>query len=330
MYKVAVEQAVGLTLGHDITKIIPGHEKFRAFKKGHVITSEDIPDLKDMGKEHIYIWEASNNLIHEDEAALRIAAKAAGDGISWTQPNQGRVNLIAEYDGILNIQIDQLTWLNNLDGVVFATIHSNRTVVRGQMVAGTRVVPIAVEQCLLEEAERLCSKPNSLITTGTEVNSGRIKDGFAKVIRRKIAPFGGRWMGQVIVPDDAELISREIMNFIAEGAQLVLVTGGMSVDPDDATPKAIARTGAEVVFYGAPVLPGSQFMLAYQGNVPICGVPGGALFNRHTTLDLLLPRIFTGERINRSSIAALGHGGLCENCSHCHYPACPFGKATYL
>lgn len=343
MRKVPVDAAVGLTLGYDITKIVPGREKYRAFRRGQVICQEDVSKLKDIGKEHIYVWEPDDHMVHEDDAALRLAQLAAGPGLYWGEPSQGRVNLKADYDGLLKIQVEGLNWLNNLEDIVFATLHNDRVVVKGQTVAGTRVVPVAVDQKLLAEAEKLCSdlepiltikpfKPLwvAVVTTGTEVNSGRIKDGFARVIRKKIAPFEGRWMGQVIVPDDPDLISREIQNFIAEGAQLVVVTGGMSVDADDSTPQAIRDSGAEVVFYGAPILPGSQFMLAYQGHVPICGVPGGALFSRKTTLDLLLPRIFAEDRINRTDIVAMGHGGLCEECSYCHFPQCPFGKTTML
>lgn len=343
MRKVAVEEAVGLTLGYDITRIVPGREKYRAFRRGQVICPEDIPKLKDIGKEHIYIWDPDDNMVHEDDAALRLAQCAAGNGLYWGEPNQGRVNLKADYAGLLKVQVDGLNMLNNLEDIVFATLHNNRVVVEGQTVAGTRVVPVAVDQKLMFEAEKICAdmaqilsiKPfnplwTAIVTTGTEVNSGRIKDGFASVIRNKITPYSGRWMGQVIVPDDPELISREIQNFVAEGAQLVIVTGGMSVDADDATPQAIRKSGADVVFYGAPILPGSQFMLAYQGHVPICGVPGGALFSRKTTLDLLLPRIFAEDRIERSDIVAMGHGGLCEECKQCHFPQCPFGKTTVL
>lgn len=341
MRKVPVEEAVGLTLGYDITKIVPGREKYRAFRRGQVIAPEDIPKLKDIGKEHIYIWDPDEDMVHEDDAALRLAQCAAGAGLYWGEPNQGRVNLKADYSGLLKVQVEGLNMLNNMEDIVFATLHNDRVVVEGQTVAGTRVVPVAVEQKLMQEAEKICSdkapilsikpfKPlwTGVVTTGTEVNSGRIKDGFAGVIRNKIAPYSGRWLGQVIVPDDPELISREIHNFVAEGAQLVIVTGGMSVDADDATPQAIRNSGAEVVFYGAPILPGSQFMLAYQGHVPICGVPGGALFSRKTTLDLLLPRIFAQDKIGRADIVAMGHGGLCEECKQCHFPQCPFGKAT--
>ncbi len=341
MRKVPVEASVGMVLGYDVTKIVPGREKYRAYRRGHIITTDDISKLRDMGKEQIYIWDSSDNTVHEDEAAIRLAQYAVGPGLSWTEPNQGKVNIKAEYDGLLKVDVEQLNWLNNLDNIVFATLHNDRLVFEGQVVAGTRVVPVAIDRETIEKAKELCSKSQPLlmvkpfkelwvgvVTTGSEVNNGRIKDGFAKVIRQKIAPFGGRWMGQVIVPDDPDLITKEIQNFIAEGAQLVLVTGGMSVDADDASPIGIRGTGAEVVFYGAPILPGSQFMLAYQGHVPICGIPGGAIFSRKTTLDLLLPRIFTGDIISRLDIAAMGHGGLCEECAICHFPQCSFGKTS--
>ena len=343
MRKVPVDEAVGMTLGYDITKIIPGREKYRAFRKGQIITEQDIPKLKDIGKEHIYIWEPDEKLIHEDEAALRLAKLVVGPGLTWTDPSQGRVNILADQNGLFKVDVEQLNQINNLDEIVFATLHNDRVVIKGQAVAGTRVVPVAIDRITIEAAEKLCAgmapmlmiKPFiplqvAVVTTGTEVYSGRIKDGFAEVIRQKIAPFGGCWMGQVIVPDDSERITQEIQSFITKGAQLVIVTGGMSVDADDVTPQGIRETGADVVFYGAPILPGSQFMLAYQGPVPICGVPGGALFSRKTTLDLLLPRIFAGDIINRLDIVAMGHGGLCEGCQICHFPQCPFGKVTYF
>ena len=343
MKKVPVQEAVGLELCHDITKVVPGREKYRAYRRGQLITPADIPKLLDMGKEHIYVWEPKDNLVHEDEAAVRLARQAAGPGLSCTEPSQGRVNLCAEYDGLLKIDIERLNWINNLGSIIFATLHNQRAVVKGQLVAGTRVIPLAIEQYILEEAGKLASNPESLIAlmpfrplwvgiviTGSEVYNGQIKDGFGRLIRQKVAPFGGRIMGQVIVPDNVEIIAQEINNYIEEGAELVLVTGGMSVDPDDVTPMGIKASGCEVVFYGAPALPGSQNMLAYRGHVAICGVPAGALFSRTTTFDLLLPRIFAGDRISRADIGALGHGGFCEECRVCHYPICPFGKSYSL
>ena len=339
MRKVPVTEAAGMVLCHDITRIIPGREKGRAFRRGQVITSGDIPTLLDLGKEHIYVWESEETMIHEDEAALSLARHSAGPGLKWDQPNQGRVNLRALYDGILKIDVDQLNRLNSLDDIAMATAHNNRIVTKGQIVAGTRVIPLAVRRDILETAEEICDQAGPMIavksfqplwvgivTTGSEVYSGRIRDGFCSVIKQKTASFGAKVLGQVIVPDDPELISREIHQFIAEGAELVLATGGMSVDPDDVTPVGIRATGAEVVSYGAPVLPGSMFMLAYVGHVPVCGLPGCVMFNSITIFDLILPRIFAGERISRQDIVALGHGGLCDECAECHFPACSFGK----
>ncbi|NLC06535.1 MAG: molybdopterin-binding protein, partial [Syntrophomonadaceae bacterium] len=222
MRKVPIEEAVGMTLGYDITKIVPGQEKYRAFRKGQIITEQDIPKLKDMGKRHIYIWDPAEKLMHEDEAAMRLAKLAVGSGLTLTEPNQGRVNILAEYDGLFKVDVGRLNQINNLDEVVFATLHNDQVVTKGQTVAGTRVVPVAVDHKTIEAAEKLGAgktpmlriKPFqplevAVVTTGTEVYSGRIKDGFAKIIQQKIAPFGGRWMGQVIVPDDSELITRE-------------------------------------------------------------------------------------------------------------------------
>jgi len=341
MRKIAIEEAIGLPLGHDITEILPGKVKRRAFRRGHIIKPQDIERLRSLGKQHIYVWEAEDHLVHEDDAALRLARSAAGFGVSTGTPNQGRVNLQAAIPGLLKIRVNQLQWVNNCDGIIFATLHNNSVVNKHQVVAGTRIIPLAIHEDLLLEAEHLASRPLPLVevkpfqplwvavvTTGSEVNSGLIRDGFSYVVRQKVNTFGGRWMGQTIVPDDAELIAGEIHNFIAEGAQLILVTGGMSVDADDATPRAIRTSGAQVVFHGAPVLPGSHFMLAYLGRVPVCGVPGGALFDKVTTLDLVLPRIFAGERISKADIVALGHGGLCLGCPSCQYPNCSFGKAS--
>ncbi len=339
MRKVPVTEAVGMMLCHDVTRIIPGREKGRAFRKGHVIMAEDVPRLQALGKEHVYVWEATPDLVHEDEAAQRLARAAAGPGLGWGQPNQGRVNLTAEYDGLLRVQVEQLRQVNSLEGLAFATLHNNRGVVKDELVAGTRIIPLAIPSRILAEAERRCVQPEPLlavkpyqslwvgvITTGSEVYEGRVEDGFYNVIKQKTTPYGARMLGRVIVPDNPDLISHEIRQKVAEGAELVLVTGGMSVDPDDVTPLGIRSTGAEVVFYGTPVLPGSMFMLGYIGHVPVCGLPGCVMFNRITIFDLLLPRLFAGERISREEIVSLGHGGLCQECENCTFPGCSFGK----
>jgi molybdenum cofactor synthesis domain-containing protein len=339
MRKVPVTGAVGMILCHDITRIVPGSEKGRAFRKGHVISPEDVPELQALGKEHIYVWEIAPDMVHEDEAALRLARSAAGPGLSWNEPNQGKVNLKAEYEGLLKVRVDQLRRVNSIENIVFATLHNNRAVSRGDVVAGTRIIPLAIPSGVLEEAARWCAGPEKLlevkpyqsmwvgvVTTGREVYEGRIRDGFYDVLRKKTAPYGARMLGQVIVPDDPDVITQEIRQMIDKGAELVLVTGGMSVDPDDVTPLGIRSTGAEAIFYGAPVLPGSMFMLAYIGHVPVCGLPGCVMFNKTTILDLMLPRLFAGERISRDEVIELGHGGLCRECADCTWPNCSFGK----
>ncbi|MGE5543340.1 MAG: molybdopterin-binding protein [Bacillota bacterium] len=341
MRKIPIAEAVGLTLCHDITQIIPGQVKRRAFKRGHVIRAEDIPVLLNLGKEHIYFWENSEELVHEDEAALILAKAAAGQGLTITEPNQGKVNLVADIDGLLKVRVESLNLINDIDGIILASLHNNRVIQRGTTVAGTRIIPLAIESEKLTRAERICAGDGPLlsikpfrplrvgiVTTGNEVYQGRIKDGFCSVISQKIKDFGASLIRQVIVPDDPDMISDEIMQLIADGAELVLVTGGMSVDPDDSTPTGIRRSGAQVVFYGVPVLPGSMLMLAYHGDIPVCGIPGCVMFNGITSFDLILPHLLAGERLNRSWAVSLGHGGLCEECPECHYPVCAFGKSS--
>ncbi|MDO4541130.1 MAG: molybdopterin-binding protein [Syntrophomonadaceae bacterium] len=338
MKKIPVEQAVGQELGHDIVRIVPGQKKYRAFKRGHIIQADDIALLKSIGREHVFIWEPEAGVVHEDDAALRLARAAGGAGLEPTEVAMGRVNLKAAHDGWLKVDVPRLYRLNTLDKIVFSTLHNDRCVAKGQKVAGTRVVPLAVEEALLAQAEEICApgplvwvKPYkplraAAVITGREVKSGAIRDGFGPVLREKMDYYGAVWLGQSIVTDDAGLIAEEIKRYYGDGAELIMVTGGMSVDADDATPEGIRRSQAREVFYGVPVLPGSQFMLSYLGEVPVIGIPGGALFSKVTTLDLLLPRIFAGESIDRADVVALGHGGLCEECRECRFPACAFGK----
>lgn len=339
MKKVSIHQAVGMTLSHDITKIVPSKEKIRAFKRGHIITSADIPLLQDLGKENIYVWEQDENFIHEDEAALRLATAISGKGISWGNPNQGKVSLKAEHEGLLEIDVKGMDEINNIEGIILASLRRGQVVDKDTIIAGTRIIPLAIEKDILKNAEQICCDYQPIIsvipflplrvgivTTGNEVYHGRIKDGFCSVLQQKIIPYHADLINQVIVPDSPEVISAQIQQLIKEGAQLIFVTGGMSVDPDDVTPTGIKQTGAQVAFYGVPVLPGSMLMLAYLDDVPICGIPGCVMFNGITSLDLILPYLFTGQKISRSQIVKLGNGGLCQECSTCYYPNCSFGK----
>lgn len=339
MQKVHVHHAVGMVLCHDITQIIPGEFKGRAFKKGHVIKEQDIPKLLELGKEHIYVWSPDSDMVHENEAAQRIARAAAREGIVFTEPNQGRVSLIAEYDGLLQVQTRVLEEVNVIEQVVLATLHNHYLVKKGQIVAGTRVIPLVIEENKISKVENICSSQDGIIrvkpfrkvevgmvTTGNEVYYGRIKDGFGPAVKKKIQEYNSHVIDQIFVPDSPEAIVAAINELVARGVDIIVVTGGMSVDPDDVTPLGIRLAGAEVVSYGAPVLPGSMTLLAYLGEIPILGLPGCVMYCKNTVFDLLLPRILAGEKITREEMTRMGHGGLCLECQTCSFPACPFGK----
>ncbi|BBB89787.1 MAG TPA: molybdopterin-binding protein [Methylomusa anaerophila] len=337
--KVRVCDAVGMVLGHDMTKIVPGEYKGPLFRKGHIIRQEDIPHLLDIGKEHIYLLELGEGQVHEDEAARRIAGKVAGANTSITEPVEGRVDLVAKQGGLLKVNRAAVTRINSVDYIVLSTLHGNQPVKAGDILAGIKVVPLVVEDAVIraagavaDEYEDIISvKPlNSLktavIVTGNEVFFGRIQDKFGPVLAEKIKIYNAAFHGISSQPDDQAKITRAILNFVSAGVDVIVVTGGMSVDPDDVTPEAIRATGAEVVTYGTPVLPGAMFMLAYLGKVAILGLPGCGMFSKTTVFDLVFPRILAGERLTKQDFAGMGYGGLCLRCQECRYPYCPFGK----
>jgi hypothetical protein len=339
MKTVPVWEAEGMVLCHDLTQIIPGEFKGSAFRKGHVIRREDIPRLLDMGKENVFVYDLKSGLVHEDDAALRIARAAAGDGVLLSDPQEGKVQLAAAHAGLLKVDVGLLHAVNEVEEVMIATLHSNQHVEEGKVLAGTRVIPLVVSEEKVARAEQICGTKTRLVhvtpydhlavgivTTGGEVFSGRIQDKFGPVIREKVERYGSTVMRQVLVTDSAEQIAAAVTSLAEDGAQLVTVTGGMSVDPDDVSPLGIRLAGGEVVTYGAPTLPGAMFMLAYLGDVPVMGLPGCVMYNRTTIFDLLLPRILIGERLSRLDIIELAHGGLCVGCDVCRYPDCGFGK----
>jgi hypothetical protein len=341
MKTISVHDAVGTVLCHDITEIIPGKFKGRAFKKGHVVRQEDIPKLLDIGKEHLYVWELDENRLHENNAAQRIAIAAAGPGIVLSEPVEGKVELRAERAGLLKINVAALSAINEVDEVVLASIHSNQLVAGSRVVAGCRVVPLVIdaekvrmaEKCAMEgapvfEIKQLQSLKVGIITTGSEVYYGRIQDKFGPVLKEKLAKLGSEMLRQIFVNDSADMIATAIQSLIQEGAGMIAVTGGMSVDPDDRTPSGIRAAGGRVVVYGAPVLPGSMFMLAYIGSVPVIGLPGCVMYHKTTIFDLVVPRLLAGEEISRTDVSSLAHGGLCSVCRECRYPGCAFGKGN--
>ncbi len=339
MKELKVQDAVGMVLCHDMTEIIPGQRKGIRFRKGHIIQEEDIPTLLDIGKEHIFVWDLEEGYVHEDDAAQRMAKAAVGQGVTLSAPKEGKIDLRAEYEGVLKINLEALFVVNSLENICFATIKRNKVAKEGKHLGGMRVIPLVVKEELLEEFERICAEHGpivevipmkrakiGIVTTGSEILNGRIQDGFGPVLRRKAEELGCTVIGQRFSGDDPAVTTKAIMDFIAEGADLVEVSGGMSVDPDDRTPLAIRSCGGEVITYGTPVLPGAMLMLSYVGDVPVLGLPGCVMFNNRTVYDLVLPRILTGERLTRMDFVRLSHGGQCLNCPVCHFPDCGFGE----
>lgn len=352
---IPVEQAVGMVLAHDITEIKKDEFKGRAFKKGHIVREEDISHLQRLGKEHLFVIEIAEDEMHEDDTAYALARALMGEGVKIEgEPKEGKINIIAERDGLLKINREALLRFNMLGDVMCATLHNNTVVKKGQLVAGTRAVPLVVKKDIVEEAVRIANtgiievkelrKPKAgVVITGNEVYYGRIKDAFAPIITKKIEAFDGEIIGIYYAPDDEEFIEERLRELIMAGADLLITTGGMSVDPDDVTRYAIRRLGATDITYGSAVLPGAMFLVAYiraterQSDreasafslqpIPILGIPACGMYHKITVFDLILPRVLAGERIGRFELAELGHGGLCLNCKECRYPVCPFGKA---
>ncbi|MGG7058579.1 molybdopterin-binding protein [Clostridium tertium] len=338
MKMISVYDSVGCILSHDVTQIIPGEFKGRLFKKGHIIKEEDIEKLLSIGKEHIYVWEAKEGELHENDAAIRLANLVLGEGVSKSEEiKEGKVDFFADRDGVLKINKDELLKLNSLGEIIVSTLHNNTPIRKGEKIGATRVIPLIIEEDKIIKAEKFIRdkiiyiqeirhKKCLLITTGNEVYSGRIKDAFLPVIKSKLGYYGSEVIRQVILPDSKERIIEEIKKGFDEKVDMIICTGGMSVDPDDVTPTAINECGGELVTYGSPVLPGAMFLLAYYNNIPILGVPSCAMYSKRTVLDLVLPRVLADERLTLEDIAAYGHGGLCLDCKVCTFPHCSFGK----
>ncbi len=337
--KVQTEDSVGMILAHDVTKVVPGQFKGPLFSKGHLIEKGDIPELLNIGKEHVYVLELGECELHEEEAALRIARAIAGSGLELTEPKEGRVDLKARFPGLLRIDLPLLIEVNSIDEVMVATIHNNTVCHSGMVVAGTRIIPLFTTEAKIGGLEKLCrgrgplleiapigKKDIGVVITGTEVFKGRIQDRFTEVIQRKLEGLGSTIHHRIMVPDDIDLIAQAITELKLKGSQVILACGGMSVDPDDVTPEGIEKAGGRIVSYGAPVLPGAMFLYAKCAEVPVLGVPACVLHAPTTILDLILPRVLAGEDISREEILKLGHGGLCLRCAACSYPTCPFGR----
>ena len=337
MKKIPVEQAVGMTLCHDITKMVDGF-KGAAFRRGHVIREEDIEELLNIGKKTVFVWEENAGEIHEEDCALRMAAMAPVQGAHYTAPSEGKVLLMADTRGMLRVDTELLREINSIGDITISTLPDHYPVESGARLASMRIVPLVTKEEQIIAAERLCAqrklldlrpyahKKIGVIITGSEVYSGHIKDKFEPVVRRKMESYPAEILGVTICDDDLDMIINSAKAYLAKGADFLIFTGGMSVDPDDLTPTAIRRLGAQVVSHGVPSQPGNMTLVAYLSDVAILGVPGAAISLPTTIFDVLLPQIFTGDKLTKDDLIRLGDGGLCQMCRACHFPNCTFGR----
>lgn len=346
---VHLNEAVGLVLAHDITEIREGGFKGPAFRKGHIIREEDICHLQRLGKENFFVLNIADDEMHEDDAAYALTYALMGNGVEISgAPREGKLNLVASRNGLLKVDKDTLLQFNMLGDVVCATLHNNTTVRKGELVASVKTVPLLIKRAIIENASDIANASRNtatgnkrtglvevkelrcpaagIVITGNEIYYNRIQDSFAPVIRKKIEAYGGEIRGIFYAPDDEAFIEARIRELLDNGADLIITTGGMSVDPDDVTRFAIRRLGATDITYGSPVLPGAMFLIAYLGEIPILGIPACGMYHKATVFDMVLPRVLAGERPGRRELAELGHGGLCMKCDICSYPHCPFGK----
>ena len=339
MKLIKTEDAVGHVLCHDMTQIIKDQYKDARFRKGHVVTEEDIPVLLSMGKEHLYVWEMTPGMVHENDAAERMAALCGKVNMNWSEVKEGKIELTAACDGLFRVNSEKLIAVNSVEDVMIATRKGNTAVRKGDKLAGTRVIPLIIPEEKLQAAEAAAGdtpllellpytkKTAAIIATGGEVKKGLIQDTFTPVVKDKLAAYGIETLAVTYSGDGVENVADAIAEARKTGADIILCTGGMSVDPDDNTPGGIKASGARIVTYGAPVLPGAMFLLGYyEDGTVVMGLPGCVMYAGATIFDLALPRIAAGMEMTRADLAAMGEGGLCLGCRPCHWPICPFGK----
>ncbi len=339
LVKIKAQNAVGSILAHDITRILPGKFKGVGFKKGHVVKREDIPELLKIGKQHIYVLNLNQDQLHEDEAALRIAAAICGDNLKWSEPSEGKSNIVSQRDGLFKVNTRGLQRINKLGNIIVATLKTNIPCKKGLKVAATRIIPLMIEEKKIARLESLAHQYHPIlqlkpyrklrvggVVTGSEISQGLIKDEFDHYVARKVKDYGCELVKKIVVPDIPRSIANAVMDLKGLGCELILTTGGLSVDPDDVTRKGIMQTGAKIVAYGSPVLPGAMFLYALLESVTILGLPACVFYHPTTIYDLILPRVLAGEKITKNEIADMGHGGLCLDCEICQFPHCSFGK----
>lgn len=333
---MAINDAVGCYLGHDLTEVDPGrHIKRRLFKRGHLIEEADLERLKDLGKNHIYVWQEGSDAVHEDDAAIELAPLIAGSHIVFDpEPSEGKISFYADCRGVFNVDVERLDRINTLEIPSLPTIHTHFPVEEGKQVAAFRIIPLTCERRLIDTIRDILSTPlieikpyvfktGGIIVTGNEVYEGRIRDGFISKLKRILLGYGVEVSESVILPDDRQQISQAVTRF-SGSCDIIFVTGGTSVDPDDQTVAALVDAGVTYRVKGNPIQPGNNFTVGYLGNVCVCAVPAATLYFKATALDIFLPRLLTGEQLTREAFFKAGHGGLCHFCEKCHFPICPF------
>ena len=337
MKKIPVESAVGMELCHDITAMRDGF-KGPAFRRGHIITKEDIPKLLDIGKKTVFVWEENAGEIHEEDAARRMAAMVPVQGAHYTGPSEGKVLLIADERGMLRVDTELLRELNSIGDITICTLRDHYPVEPGARLASMRIVPLVTKEEQILRAEELCrnrplirllpyeARKVGVIITGSEIYSGRIRDKFEPVVRAKLKKYPAEVLGATICDDDLSMITDAARCFLEDGADFLIFSGGMSVDPDDLTPSAIRQLGADIISHGVPSQPGNMTLVAYLDEAAVLGVPGAAVVLPTTMFDVFLPQIFTGEKLTKADLVRLGDGGLCQACEACHFPNCTFGS----
>jgi len=337
--KIKIEDAVGMVLGHDVTQIISGQFKGPRFKRGHLIRKEDIPEFLKIGKEHVYVMELKAGVVHEDDAALRLGKAFSGENIDLTGPSEGKVTFHSKIKGILKINLPLLHRINLSGNIILSTLHRYTPCTPGKAVGATRIISLTAPETQIEKVENWCEKYGPVIeilpyrklnigvvVTGNEFFKGRTEDRFDDRVGKKIVDYGSQVVKKRIVPDEIQQIARALTELKEEPVDLILVTGGLSVDPDDVTRAGIKKAGTKIIFYGTPVLPGAMFLYGMLKEKPVLGLPACVFYHEATLFDLIFPRILAGEVLNRKEINLLGHGGFCQNCERCHFPVCPFGK----
>ena len=339
MKLIKTEKAVGHVLCHDLTQIIKDQYKDARFRKGHVVTEEDIPVLLSMGKEHLYVWEMTPGMLHENDAAERLYALCANAHMDRSEVKEGKIELKAACDGLFLVNSEKLIAVNTVEDIMIATRKGGTAVRKGDKLAGMRVIPLIIPEEKLQAAKQAAGdapllelKPwvrrtAAIVATGSEVKKGLIQDTFTPVVKDKLAAYGIETISIAYSGDGVENVAGAVAEARATGADVILCTGGMSVDPDDNTPGGIKASGAKIVTYGAPVLPGAMFLLGYyEDGTPVMGLPGCVMYAGATIFDLVLPFVAADVPVTRRQIVALGEGGLCLGCKPCHWPICPFGK----